>query len=440
LYAVNSIYDWCVFEVIVVFPGQDCFRQDTFRLTTQRIQLLRCRFLGGYGASVYEPVGGFPLGPFRSEANSASITSVSALNCHSFSETCRWSNTNEDELDWKVKSAAPESAMWSSSLNSAVVPDQGASVLFSSSGNGWEVGQLVSDQIPCMTMPLRLTATVWRTGSGVGQQQPVLQICSRNVRSDMPVSNCQKFPSQNGVPVTVDVPLPHDPLSPTQIILLGTNFAGLGGAIFVQDIIVEGRLEQDCALVALDNRVEGSEEPQRKEADNNYMSIAAVSPYMQQLGTAKGPARMPNSINDAVFELFYDTCITLSCNPAESECRWYAGKRGWITAATQRFSNPLTGVQGPPPGFRGFLVAPFTAAGETVYQMTSPRVTVASGTTPTYFCFYEFFHTEGARLSICTDKSERNCFYTRNEIDFEDLSQNEVCCINICKRIDLSDC
>lgn len=84
----------------------------------------------------------------------------------------------------------------------------------------------------------------------------------------------------------------------------------------MQDIIVEGRLEQDCALVALDNRVEGSEEPQRKEADNNYMSIAAVSPYMQQLGTAKGPARMPNSINDAVFELFYDTCITLSCNPA----------------------------------------------------------------------------------------------------------------------------
>lgn len=39
LYAVNSIYDWCVFEVIVVFPGQDCFRQDTFRLTTQRIQV-----------------------------------------------------------------------------------------------------------------------------------------------------------------------------------------------------------------------------------------------------------------------------------------------------------------------------------------------------------------------------------------------------------------
>lgn len=88
----------------------------------------------------------------------------------------------------------------------------------SSGGNAWDAGQLVSDQLTCLIAPLQLTATVWRTHSnGPLEQQPNLQICSRNVYAEPPNPNCSLFPELYGVPVTVDVPVPRDPTTPAQV-------------------------------------------------------------------------------------------------------------------------------------------------------------------------------------------------------------------------------
>lgn len=91
-------------------------------------------------------------------------------------------------------------------------------MLLSNGRNAWDGGQLVSDLLPCIISPLQLTATVWRSSSdGPFQQQPNLQICSRNAYADQPYSNCNLFPIQNGIPVTVNIPEPRDPTSPAQV-------------------------------------------------------------------------------------------------------------------------------------------------------------------------------------------------------------------------------
>lgn len=91
-------------------------------------------------------------------------------------------------------------------------------MLLSGDRSARDAGQLVSDLLPCIVSPLQLTATVWRSSSdGPSQQRPNLQICSRNAHADQIYSNCNLFPIQNGIPVTVNIPVPRDPTAPAQV-------------------------------------------------------------------------------------------------------------------------------------------------------------------------------------------------------------------------------
>ncbi|VDN28149.1 unnamed protein product [Cylicostephanus goldi] len=59
-----------------------------------------------------------------------------------------------------------------------------------------------------------------------------------------PLLNCDEFNINNGVPVTMNVPTPTHPNQPTQIVFYGNNFVSpMGGAIFLQDILLQGNLE-----------------------------------------------------------------------------------------------------------------------------------------------------------------------------------------------------
>ncbi|VDM76262.1 unnamed protein product [Strongylus vulgaris] len=59
-----------------------------------------------------------------------------------------------------------------------------------------------------------------------------------------PLLNCDDFNINNGVPVTINVPAPTNPNLPTQIVFYGNNFVSpFGGAIFLQDILLQGNLE-----------------------------------------------------------------------------------------------------------------------------------------------------------------------------------------------------
>lgn len=89
--------------------------------------------------------------------------------------------------------------------------------MISAKTNGWEAGKLVSDQIPCMTSPLRFTATVWRSHAKSPYERPNLQICSHNTHSERHVSTCVIFTIENGRPVSINIPLPKDPLSPLRV-------------------------------------------------------------------------------------------------------------------------------------------------------------------------------------------------------------------------------
>ncbi|VDO33293.1 unnamed protein product [Brugia timori] len=275
--------------------------------------------------------------PVNVQENLDVVQEASDLNCHGFDNNCRWSNTNEDELDWKVLLSTPEAEPWISMLQTTHHPgqtiirtsflDASAAVLLSGNHRTWGSGQLVSDLLPCIILPLQLTATVWRSSSdGPFQQQPNLQICSRNTNIDQTHSNCILFPIQNGMPVTVNIPEPRDPTTPAQIILVGDNFVGkYGGAIFVQDIIVGGNLVPDC-IITTPLTTKNFNKPQQQKAKrliplHNFQDSSNSLVEVQELGpTQKMSNLQQSSILQFASPLLADSlmveCLKLSCNPA----------------------------------------------------------------------------------------------------------------------------
>ncbi|VBB34242.1 unnamed protein product [Acanthocheilonema viteae] len=293
------------------------------------------------------------------------IQKASDLNCHGFDSDCRWSNTNEDELDWKVLLSTPEAEPWLSVLHTTHLPDASAAVLLSSSNrSAWDAGQLVSDLLPCIISPLQLTAKVWRSSlDGSFQQQPNLQICSRNIHADQFYSNCNLFPIQNGIPVTVDIPGPRDPTAPAQIVLLGDNFVGKqGGVIFMQDIIVDGDLVPDCTITTPFTTEHSSKPTRRLIPLHNFHDSTNNLIEIQELDTKHkiSNLRQPSALQFASPDSLVVQCLKLSCNPAEKDCGWQKGIAGWMASTgTGGFSNPLTGIVVPPVGTNSFLVASY---------------------------------------------------------------------------------
>ncbi|PIO68018.1 hypothetical protein TELCIR_10211 [Teladorsagia circumcincta] len=179
-------------------------------------------------------------GPYRSEAQSHDVAhshdhhhhqdeframrdetgSVSFLNCPTFAAKCKWANTNDEELDWTTLQAVPNPDRFLSLLDGEEYPDPAAGVLTSPQRPGWEGGQLISDPLPCLPGGIRVTATAWKTQGGPTHDQPKLQVCSKNVAEvRFPLVNCNEF----------------------DIVFYGNNFVSpQGGALFLQDIVVEG--------------------------------------------------------------------------------------------------------------------------------------------------------------------------------------------------------
>lgn len=58
----------------------------------------------------------------NAEASLDVVQSASELNCHGFDTNCRWSNTNEDELDWTVLMSTPNAEPWLNTLRSTSLP------------------------------------------------------------------------------------------------------------------------------------------------------------------------------------------------------------------------------------------------------------------------------------------------------------------------------
>ncbi|KAK0397050.1 hypothetical protein QR680_001955 [Steinernema hermaphroditum] len=373
-------------------------------------------YSGTYGA----PGPYYGRGPYRTQQSRdpSSVGTTSLLNCRVFDDECRWSNTNQDDMDWKISSSSPEADQWLPGLAVSKLPDRSAAALISPLRNGWENGQLVSDSLPCMNVPLRFTATVWHSLAENEYEQPRLQVCTKNVDANIVPTNCVAFPIQNGVPTSVKLRLPKIPEAPTHLIILGDNFiSSRGGAIFLQDINVDGYLS--CQQNAETQINPASVVSSRSGFERNEFSNS-VDDFSLHGEPLRSPTKFAS--HDDVFQ----TCLSLSCNPAEADCKWsMVSPDKWEIAQLQRMSNPLTGVHVPPSGESGFLVASFRTASRRPYVMSSGLINVPQGADRgLYFCFYEYLATEGLRLALCADRQGSRCFYQRKTLSMQAVDQN----------------
>lgn len=110
-----------------------------------------------------------------------------------------------------------------------------------------------------------------------------------------------------------------------QIVLLGDNFVGKhGGAIFVQDIIVDGDLASDCTITTA-YTAERFSKPREEQAKrliplHDFQDSANSPVEVQEVDTKlRSNPRQPSALQLAS-SLLTDSlmvqCLKLSCNPA----------------------------------------------------------------------------------------------------------------------------
>ncbi|PIO69552.1 hypothetical protein TELCIR_08618, partial [Teladorsagia circumcincta] len=335
--------------------------------------------------------------------------SVSFLNCPTFAAKCKWANTNDEELDWTTLQAVPNPDRFLSLLDGEEYPDPAAGVLTSPQRPGWEGGQLISDPLPCLPGGIRVTATAWKTQGGPTHDQPKLQVCSKNVAEvRFPLVNCNEFDVRNGVPISVEVPAANNPNQPAHIVFYGNNFVSpQGGALFLQDIVVEGSVACNGDQVPNNHPVLINEgETFRRQPADELDSQQLAATYSKTYDPV-GPLKVFVSIN------FMKTNILkmnedLSCNFWRS-----AGTNRWEIGSPGRLSNPLTGINQLPDTAQKFLVAPFLDPNIRSYTLVSEALTIPLMET-VYFCFYEYLATQGLSLSVCTDRMD--CFYRKDTL------------------------
>ncbi|CAB3400511.1 unnamed protein product [Caenorhabditis bovis] len=418
---------------------------------------------GGYYAPQlgYGAVGPFPrVGPWRSEPQRGpsaegaaavaqnpvqprfaaqsddTVRSLSSLNCQTFREKCLWSNTEEEELNWTTLQESPQAQAFLTTLDVQNLPDQGAGALVSTTRNGWEGGQLVSDKLPCLHEGLKVTATAWRSRLGPSSEEPKLQVCSKNINEDKyPLINCNDFEIRNGVPMSVDVPAPNNPSMESRIVFYGNNFVSpQGGAIFLQDIgfggleainaVPQTSDDQKMALTALQNSLQTNSiiQPAQSARAFQFQEVAIPAQTLQQQ-----PVQAPQTLSDTIANVpsLFETCLALSCNPSDLSCRFWrsAGNNRWEIGVAGRVANPLTGIHLPPGTAQKFLVAPFFDTHISSYTLVSEVMNVPL-LEQVYFCFYEYFATEGFSLSVCTDKMD--CFYKKSGLSMgNEMQENK---------------
>ncbi|VDK72916.1 unnamed protein product [Cylicostephanus goldi] len=106
----------------------------------------------------------------------------------------------------------------------------------------------------------------------------------------------------------------------------------------------------------------------------------------------------------------------LNCMTLDLSCKFWrsSGDHRWEIGTQGRPANPLTGVRGPPETAQKFLVAPFLDRNVRKYVLVSDVIATPAAE-PVFFCFYEYFATQGLSLSVCTE--DMNCFYKKVSVE-----------------------
>ncbi|KJH43393.1 hypothetical protein DICVIV_10585 [Dictyocaulus viviparus] len=246
------------------------------------------------------------------------------------------------------------------------------------------------------------------------------QVCSKNLNeAKFPLINCNEFDIKNGVPLTVDVPAANNPSQPAQIVFYGNNFvAPQGGAIFLQDIVLEGTIS--CNDQALDSHpiLVGGDFLQKQLDDERLQPIAYTS-NSQPTGALK---KMDES-NEAQTAVKYTIIEFMATNDLSCNFWRSSGKNRWEIGSADRVANPLTGIHSAPDSAQKFLVAPFLNNQASSYTLVSKSLTIPL-IEAVFFCFHEYIATYGLVLSVCTDKMD--CFYKKNTLILGDaIDQNK---------------
>ncbi|KAK5967911.1 hypothetical protein GCK32_006493 [Trichostrongylus colubriformis] len=356
---------------------------------------------------------------------------IASLNCPNFAAKCKWANTNDEELDWTTLQAVPNPDRFLSLLDGENYPDPAAGVLTSPQRPGWEGGQLISDPLPCLPYGIRVTATAWKTQNGPIHDQPKLQVCSKNVAEvRFPLVNCNEFEVRNGEPVTVEVPAANNPNQPAHIVFYGNNFvAAQGGAIFLQDIVVEGTLTCSGGGPSNNNPVlinEGDTFRRQPVDEQDAQQLAAsyaktydsAGPFKdtEGLSTLEELVESPGKNS----EKFVGPLTSMSIHPSEqnSVVQSFAAERSPPTPPTPAhpFSPGLFEScleLSCNPSAQKFLVAPFMDPKIKSYTLVSEALNIPL-MEPVYFCFNEYVATQGLSLSVCTDRMD--CFYRKDTL------------------------
>uniref|UniRef100_A0A0N5BC42 MAM domain-containing protein n=1 Tax=Strongyloides papillosus TaxID=174720 RepID=A0A0N5BC42_STREA len=372
-----------------------------------------------YGASsLYYPHHRTAYRSQQAQSDTVLADDAGNLNCPSFSKKCKWSNTNEDELEWNILAASEEGLRQLSQLTSftsAPDPDSAAVITTTGPRNGWESGYLLSDPIPCMKTPITITITAWRSSSNGINDQPQLQVCARNVGTTYAPTNCVPILFKNGITTTVEIQPPEEGNNGVQLVIIGNNFvAPQGSSLFIQDIQVDNA-NQECG--------EEHDVP-ANTIDDDGNALTKGSQTFNVKSAKYNVKQIVSKKSQSSTTVLDDICSTLSCNPAQSaDCKWYTqGAQSWEKGQSSRRSNPLTGVQVSPFEGEKFLVASFNTRKPTSYVMSSEIVTIPRDLGRTlYYCFYEFINTYGSKISLCQDGEGTNCFYESENPKASDL-------------------
>ncbi|KAJ1372025.1 hypothetical protein KIN20_034082 [Parelaphostrongylus tenuis] len=288
------------------------------------------------------------------------MNSLTSLNCGTFSENCKWSNTNEEEMDWTTLQALPDAERFLSTLGveklsrngvplridvpSANDPNEPAQIVFY--GNNFvapEGGAIFLQDIVFEGNLHCHSETLDSQRSGI--EEDVFQRRSDDERHQP----------------AVYTPQPHS-VRPIQVI---EELSGL-------EVLADKSSSMDKSFeksLRLSNSISSRTE-EDSLVDLQSDSLKAVIPISSTAPPAD-LAQIPSEL--------YETCLALSCNPSAQK----------------------------------FLVAPFLGTHTTSYTLVSESLTVPS-MEEVFFCFHDYVATHGLALSICTDSME--CFYKKNTL------------------------
>uniref|UniRef100_A0A914X156 Uncharacterized protein n=1 Tax=Plectus sambesii TaxID=2011161 RepID=A0A914X156_9BILA len=343
----------------------------------------------------------------KRDSPSEKVARPSDLDCANF-VNCRWKNVADDELDWSRSVGVPNSIAWERSMNTRAIPAGESTVLVSPFRPASDNGRLVSDPIGCMFSPINVTLTMWKNIDRTGRTLSAkLSVCSRLVGESgaLKADQCTTVNGENGRPTSVSVRPPVEG-GPAELVIVGDNFVTLpfGGAIFVREVKVNGRIGPDCSS-------DPGLETNRPLGDANADE--------QQLVSAFDARKLADSN-------VVDACEQLSFSPDiadkwDTPLKWrsrdgvFAGWRFAKDGGNVDDPSTLNDIRKGPSGVDQFAIASFgatpTTDGVFFHLVSRAPVNVPSDGTDYYYCFDQVMTSPAVALQLCEDAELTKCFY-----------------------------